>query len=83
MSKPFDKDLAKKAEEETKELVKVLNNTLKKYEASFGPQKDHDIEIKCKNNKEIIIYVAGRIDVNYHALTDGDFHPLKPPDKVY
>jgi len=24
MSKPFDKDLAKKAEEETKELVKVL-----------------------------------------------------------
>jgi len=57
VSKPFDKDLAKKAEEKTKELVKVLNTTLKKYEASFGPQKDHDIEIRCKNNKEITIYV--------------------------
>jgi hypothetical protein len=57
MSKPFDKELAKKAEEKTKELVKALNNTLKKYEALFGPQKDHDIAIICKNNKEIIIYV--------------------------
>jgi len=57
MGKPYDNELAKKAEEKTKELVNVLNNTLRKYEAKYGPQKDHDIAIMCKNNNEIIIYV--------------------------
>jgi hypothetical protein len=57
MSKPFEPEEAKIAEEKTKELVNMLNHVLKKYVAELGPQKDHDIVFRCKSNPNIIIYV--------------------------
>jgi hypothetical protein len=57
MSKPFEPEEAKIAEEKTKELVNMLNRVLKKYVAELGPQKDHDLAFKCKSDPSIVIYV--------------------------
>jgi len=57
MSKPFEPEEAKIAEEKTEKLVEILNNILKKYRAELGPQKDHDMAFICKGNPNIVIYV--------------------------
>jgi len=57
MSKPFEPEEARIAEEKTKELVNMLNRVLKRYVAELGPQKDHDMVFRCKSNPSIVIYV--------------------------
>jgi hypothetical protein len=57
MSKPFEPEEAKIAEEKTEKLVEILNSILKKYRAELGPQKDHDMAFICKGNPNIVIYV--------------------------
>jgi hypothetical protein len=57
MSKPFEPEEARIAEEKTKELVSKLNRVLKRYVAELGPQKDHDMAFRCRSNPSIVIYV--------------------------
>jgi hypothetical protein len=57
MSKPFEPEEARIAEEKTRELVSKLNRVLKRYVAELGPQKDHDMAFRCRSNPSIVIYV--------------------------
>ncbi len=57
MGKPFNKELARKSAEKTKELVSKLNNVLSKFEVKVGPLKDHDISLVCRANRSVEVHV--------------------------
>jgi len=61
LGKPFNRGLAEWATERTKELVKVLNNNLKKLRAELGPGKDSDVILACKSNPNIKVYLEVEI----------------------
>lgn len=61
MGKPFDKELARTAEESTRQLVNILNSCFKKFHASLGPGKNSDIIITCKSNPEIKVFIEVEI----------------------
>jgi hypothetical protein len=57
MSKPFDRELAKKARKKEAELVEKLKRTFKKLRVELGPGKDHNIELFFENRKVAAIEV--------------------------
>lgn len=57
MSKPFDKELAKKSRKKEAELVEKLNKIFKILRAELGPGKNHNIELFFENRKVAAIEV--------------------------
>lgn len=81
LSKPFDKDLERRATEKTKELVAILNKHLTKLAASLGPGKNSDIVISCKSNPSIKVDVEVEIvrEDRWKNIVSGKYPTVRWP----